>query len=124
MDEVRLWLPFIAFAISLYTLAAKWLEKPRLRIGLGPVVDDNPAGIQLRFVHLSVENPRMPVLWRWLTYRQPARGTRLELAFFAEGGTRPKFAFDGRWTANPAPIQQRWVGGRRQEVFDEWLVHT
>lgn len=125
MDDLRLWLPLVAFAISLYALSAKWQEKPRLRVRLAePVVSEGEQdGVRWRFVHVAVENPQLPWVFRWLTYRQPARNTRLELAYFATGGTQPKFAFAGRWSANPEPVQQRLVDGRDQQVFDPWLVH-
>jgi hypothetical protein len=124
LDSVRGWLPFVAFAISIYALVAKWQEKPRLSIRLAdPVFSEGLEGVRWRFVHIAVCNPQLSRVFRWLTYRQPARNTRVELAYYVPNGTRPKFQFDARWSGNPEPIQERIIDGERQSFFDPWLVH-
>ncbi|MHB1160082.1 MAG: hypothetical protein ACYC3V_07110 [Chloroflexota bacterium] len=118
------WLSLVALAISLFALFAKWQEKPRLKIFLrdNSHADGSRNGVQWRFVHLTVENPRVPAIVGWFTYRQPARTTRLELGYSMIDGNREKFHFDGRWSGNPQPVQLRLINGKPQELFDPWLV--
>jgi len=115
----------IALLISLFVLFAKWQEKPRLRVLLGkaPFSEGEDDTTRWRFAHISVENARAPRIVRWLTYRQTAQRTRLDLSFSAEDGTVPKFSFEGRWSANPEPYQERLIDGQVQKGFDPWLVH-
>lgn len=123
LDVSRI-LPFVAVGLSLFALYAKWQEKPRLNIRLKPSfqAEGGNGGMRWRFVHLAVQNPRSSRPVRWLTYRQPARGVRLELQYFAENGSLPKFEFEGRWSGNPQPYQEKLVNGEIQKQFDPWLV--
>jgi hypothetical protein len=88
--------------IALFSLAAKWQEKPQLLVKL----DSDPQARYsegadnegpFRFVHVVVQNPPIPRVFKFLTSRQPARRVRLKLQYFAVGGTHPKFTFDARW---------------------------
>src|SRR5450756_1446621 len=105
------WLAIIAFLVSLYALIAKWQEKPRLRVFLSekPYAEGSSERAKWRFVHLTVENPAASRFVRWLTYRQSARNTHLELSYATLDGITPKFSFDGRWSGNPEPEQPRVV---------------
>jgi hypothetical protein len=115
--------------IALFTLAAKWQEKPRLLVKLDSDVNaryskgTDKEG-SFRFAHVVVQNPPIPRVFKFLTYRQPARRVRLKLAYFAVGGTHPKFAFDARWSENLAPVRTFQVDGAERVEFDSYRIHT
>lgn len=119
------WLPFVALAISLFALFAKWQEKPRLNVFLADrwFSEGGRGNVKWRFVHVTVSNPPAPWWLRWFTYRQPARNTVLHLRYSVPGGTGSKFEYAGRWSGNPEPYQERLVNGQVQQVFDPWLIH-
>lgn len=125
-DIVKSALPFLAFTISAFALYAKWQEKPRLRVRLSANAysEGENGGQRWRFAHVIVENPPAPRLVSWLTYRQPARNVRVELAYLSADGSLAKFRFEGRWSANPEPVQKRLVDGKQQSLFDPWLVQV
>jgi len=115
--------------IALFSLAAKWQEKPQLLVKLDSdpqarysegADDEGP----FRFVHVVVQNPPIPRVFKFLTSRQPARRVRLKLQYFAVGGTHPKFTFDARWSENLAPLRTLRVNGEERVEFDSYRIHT
>jgi hypothetical protein len=109
-------------------LAAKWQEKPQLRVKLDSDVkarysDGTDAEGPFCFAHIVVQNPPIPRVFRFLTYRQPARRVRLRLQYFTQGGSHPKFGFDARWSENLAPVRRLRVDGVERVEFDDYRIH-
>lgn len=118
-------LSLVALAIALYALYAKWEEKPSLKVFLRKeYFADGPRDERRwRFVHVTVANQPVRRWISWLTCRQTAENTRLELEYYDTGGTNPKFHFDGRWSGNKEPAQNRLVNGNIERVFDPWMIY-
>jgi hypothetical protein len=118
--------------IALFTLAAKWQQRPQLLVRLDSNVKrrhstGTDAKGPFRFAHVIVQNtPNTPIpgVFKLLTYRQPARRVRLKLEYFAVDGTYPKFSFDARWSENLAPVRTLRIDGAERVEFDAYRTHT
>ena len=127
LESVICALGIVGTAAGLLGLWAKFMEKPQLKVQLGNTHDDGgrtPDDPRLRLVHVEVVNPPIPRLLRWLTYRQSAQRVRLKVSYTPILGTKPKYSVEGRWTANPEPIEAPHVRGEKVLVFHPWLVYT